>query len=183
MKAGQERHCKGKKYGIEPQRRRGLRKFTEAHVAFLNAAYSAGEYLLQTVSREDLPEVKSMLKEPNIKFHRELRNTVDHTGRPDYSVTFEVHQVLALSTPETFPHPDLRVAMSKGVVMIEGGPAHVGTGHMTYERKNLIVEDARRLDLAMTALGVRENPSVVYMAERCYDRLLSFATSAGSAND
>ena len=113
MKAGQERHCSGKQSGVESQRRRGLRKFTESHVAFLNAAYSAGDYLRQSISREHLPDVEALLKEPNITFHRELRNTVDHSARPDYLVTFEINQVLELKTPETFPHRDLRIAMSR----------------------------------------------------------------------
>jgi 5-formyltetrahydrofolate cyclo-ligase len=178
MRAGQERHCDGKKAGNEPHRRRGLRKFTEAHVAFLNAAYSACDYLRQSVTRQHLHEVKGLLDDPNVRFHRQLRNTVDHTERPEYAVTFEIHQMIALKTPETFPHVDLRIAMAKGLVAIETEPARLGKGHLTYDRNSLDVDDARRLDAAVAALAIKENPSVIYMAECCYERILAFAIMA-----
>ncbi|MGZ5720811.1 MAG: hypothetical protein ACXWI9_23360 [Burkholderiales bacterium] len=147
-------------------------------MAFLNAAYSAGEYLKQSISRENLFTVEALLKEPNIRFHRELRNTTDHSVRPEYLVTFEIHRLFGLKAPETFPHPDLRVAMSRGLVAVEAEPPRLGKVHLTYDRNALSREDARHLDAAVADLGIKENPSVVYMAERCYERLCSFVIVA-----
>lgn len=181
MLAAQRRHCEGKRHANEPKRIKGLRKFTEAHFAFLNAAYSAGEYAKQSVAREHQDAVKALLTEPNIRFHRELRNAVDHVSRLDYTVSFNFQQTLALKTPATFPHPDLRIAMIRGFVEVENGPALIGKGFMTYDAARLNADDAGRLRHAMQELQLPENPPVIYMAERCYGRLASFTSQSERA--
>ncbi len=45
MRASQERYAMGFVYEREANIRRGLRRFGEEHVAFLNAAYAVGDYL------------------------------------------------------------------------------------------------------------------------------------------
>lgn len=175
MASGQERHCNGKRFGNEAHRRRGLRKFQEGHIAFLNAAFTTGEYLVRATPRADTATVQEILNEPNVKFHRELRNTVDHIERLNYLVNFELHGKVALATPKLFPHPDLSVAMSRGVVDVEAEPMRLGKGALIYDRGSLTTADAKLLDTAMKELCISENPSVLFMAERCYEQLSAFA--------
>lgn len=178
MLTAQDRFCVGRRFGNEANCRRGLRKFGEAHYAFLNAAYSAGDYAAQAFEREHLAELKTVLSEPNVRFHRALRDAMDHQARPEYTASFELEQALVLKVPATFPHPDLRVAMSRGMVEVENNPAVLGKGHVTYEAGNLHSEDAARLQHAVAELGLTQKPPVIYMAEKCHERLRSLMTTA-----
>lgn len=179
MRSSQERYGNGLRYQNEPNAKRGLRKFTDAHRNLLNATYSAGEYLTQLVTRPYLlSEVETLLSEPNIAFHRSLRNSTDHSERLTFSYSFDVNQTISIAPSALFPSPNFVDAMMHRALSAEstGG---VGKIYFTYGKQHLQTNDNELLAQVIAALGLPpEAPPVIRMAELCYERLLSFVTAA-----
>lgn len=177
MRSSQERYGNGLRYQNEANVKRGLRKFTDAHRNLLNATYSAGDYMTQLVTRAYLrSNVDALLAEPNVAFHRSLRDSTDHSERLSFSYSFDVNQIISIAPSAVSPTPNLIDAMMRGAAKAES-TGSLGKIYLTYGKQHLQVNDGVLLDGVIAAHGFPESPPVIRMAELCYERLLSFATA------
>ena len=121
--------------------------------------------------------VLPLLNEPNILFHRKIRDASDHEERLKFSSAFPVNQVLEIAPSAVYPGTNLISAMMRGAVTVSttGGP---GKRYITYREQYLSADDGKRLEKAVAENKIGPNQSVLYMAQLCYERLLGFFTRA-----